>query len=69
MRTNKRFWYFIVLLLPSCIISVLLDVLYSFEVHNSLELNVIGMIIFAIALDAGVTWWQTRSEDQNSRHS
>jgi hypothetical protein len=63
MSTKKRFVYFIVLFLPMLIVSALVNLVYSLQMHEFIQLNWYAVGLLAIALDALITWMQTRKKE------
>jgi hypothetical protein len=65
MLTKKRIVYFGVLFLPMLIISTLVNLAYSLNAHNYIQINWPIVILLSIALDVLITWIQTRKEEGN----
>jgi hypothetical protein len=64
MFTKKHIMYFIVLFLPMLIISTLLNISYSLQAHDYIQINWLIVILLAIILDAFITWMQTRKDKE-----
>ncbi len=62
MFTKKFTAYFVVLLLPMLVISILLNVAYSLNVHDYIQMNWLFVILLAIVLDVCITWLQTQKD-------
>jgi hypothetical protein len=63
---NRKFVaYFIVLSLPMLIVSILLNLVYSLNVHDYIQINWFIVILLAIVLDAFITWMHTRGKKDN----
>ena len=65
MFTKKHIMYFIVLLLPMLIVSALINLSYSLNAHDYIQINWLIVILLAIILDAFITWMQTRKDKEN----
>ena len=65
MFTKKHIAYFFVLLLPMLIISALLNLAYSLQAHDYIQINWIIVVLLAFILDAFITWIQTRKDKEN----
>lgn len=57
---------FIVLFLPILGISTLFSFLYSMNSQDNTHINWFIVILFAIVLDAFVTWMQTRKDNEKN---
>jgi uncharacterized protein YacL len=64
MFTKKYVAYFIVLLLPMLIVSTLLNLAYSLQAHDYIQINWLIVILLAIILNAFITWMQTRKDKE-----
>jgi hypothetical protein len=64
MFTKKYIAYFIVLLLPMLIVSTLLNLSYSLNAHDYIQINWLIVILLAIVLDAFITWMHTRKDNE-----
>jgi hypothetical protein len=60
MSTKQRIKYFFILFLPIFLVSFLINVVYSLEVHEFIKVDWLIVILLAIAIDAFLTWRQTR---------
>lgn len=65
MFTKKRIAYFSVLFLPMLIVSTLINLAYSLNAHDYLQVNWPIVILLAIVLDALITLIQTRKEEES----
>jgi membrane-bound acyltransferase YfiQ involved in biofilm formation len=65
MFTKKYIAYFIVLILPMLIVSALLNLAYSLNAHDYIQINWLIVILLAIVLDAFITWMHTRKDKEN----
>jgi len=54
--------YFIVLILPMLVVSILLNVAYSLNVHDYIQMNWLFVVLLALVLDVGITWLQTQKD-------
>jgi hypothetical protein len=64
MFTKKYMTYFTVLLLPMLIVSALLNLSYSLNAHDYIQINWLIVILVAIVLDAFITWMHTRKDKE-----
>jgi hypothetical protein len=62
MFTKNFVVYFAVLFLPMLIVSTLLNIAYSLQAHDYIQINWLIVMLLAIVLDALITWMQTRKE-------
>jgi hypothetical protein len=65
MFKKKFIAYFIVLLLPMLIVSTLLNLSYSLNVHDYIQINWLIVVLLGIVLDAFITWMHTREKKDN----
>jgi hypothetical protein len=60
--------HFIILLLPMLIVGFMIDVAYSLQAHEHIEINWIAVVVIAVVLDVFFAWYQNRpkkdSEDK-----
>jgi len=45
-------------------ISVLINVVYSLQAHEHIEINWLFVILLTIVLDVFITWWQNRPQQK-----
>jgi hypothetical protein len=64
MFTKKHIMYFIVLFLPMLVVSALLNLAYSIQAYDYIQINWPIVILLAIVMDAFVTWMQTRKDKE-----
>jgi hypothetical protein len=64
MFTKKHVGYFIVLFLPMLIVSALLNLVYSLNVHDYIQINWLFVILLAVVLDIFITWMHTRKDKE-----
>jgi hypothetical protein len=69
MFKKKFVAYFTVLFLPILIVSTLLNLSYSLNAHDYIQINWLIVVILAIVLDAFITWMHTRKEKENKIES
>ena len=62
MSTKQRIKYFFILFLPILLVSILINVVYSLQAHEYIKVDWLVVILLAIAIDAFLTWRQTRGE-------
>jgi len=65
MFKKKFIAYFSVLFLPMLMVSALLNMSYSLNTHNYIQINWLIVVLLAIVLDAFVTWLHTRKDKEN----
>jgi hypothetical protein len=65
MFTKQHIAYFLVLLFPMLVISALLNIMYSVQAHDYIQLNWIIVLLLALVMDAFTTWIQTKKKKEN----
>ena len=66
MFAKKHVVYFGVLMIPMLIVSTLLNIVYSLQVHDYIQINWLMVVLLAIAMSGLITWMQTRKEGGKS---
>jgi hypothetical protein len=66
MFSKKYVVYFAVLFIPMLIVSTLINLVYSLQVHEYIQIDWLAVILLAIVIDALITWIQTRGEQKDS---
>ena len=64
MFKKKLIAYFIVLFIPMLIVSTLISLVYSLQVHEYIQINWLIVILLAIVMDGFFTWMQTRKDKE-----
>jgi hypothetical protein len=66
MVKKKFITYFIILFLPMLIVSTLINLSYSLNAHDYIQINWLIVILIAIVLDAFIAWIHTRKEEEKN---
>jgi uncharacterized membrane protein YdjX (TVP38/TMEM64 family) len=65
MSTKKYIIYFIFMFFPMFAISVLLNLVYSLNTHDYIQINWLIVILLALVLAAFFTRMHTRKDNEN----
>jgi hypothetical protein len=66
MFAKKHAVYFGVLMIPMLIVSTLLNIVYSLQVHDYIQINWLMVVLLAVAMSGLIAWLQTRKEGRKS---
>jgi hypothetical protein len=64
MFKNKHIGYFIFMFFPMFAVSVLLNLSYSLNAHDYIQINWLIVVLLAVVLAAFLTWMHTRKDKE-----